>query len=490
MSRWRLLALVALVAAAGGYAYWHSRPGGAERPRWRTAVAQRQDLRVSVSASGTVRPASQVEVKSRATGMVREVTVAEGERVRQGQVLVLIEDPDAESAVRDAQAALQAAQARLAQAQADRDAQRAQAQAAVAQAKAALEAARARLQKLLAGARPEEVAQAEQAVRSAQAELALREQDLQRTQQLFQAGFVPRQQLDQAQAALASAQAAYRTAVERLNLLRTGPTPAEVEEARAAVRQAEAQLQQATARLLDDQVRAHEVAAARAAVEQARARLRNALDRLAETRIRAPVAGIVARRSVEVGQSVIGTAQGGTPVMTLAVVEPLYAKVLVDEVDIARIHVGMPATVRADALPDRTFHGRVEAVAASPQVTNNVVQYEVTVRLTDAAPGLLKLGLTVEAEFPLLDRRGVLVVPREAVRGERFPLVLVVEGGRLVPRPVTVGDTDGRVVEIRSGLREGEVVYLGEERPTSPGTQPRNPFLPQFPRRSPAPGRR
>jgi multidrug efflux pump subunit AcrA (membrane-fusion protein) len=131
--------------------------------------------------------------------------------------------------------------------------------------------------------------------------------------------------------------------------------------------------------------------------------------------------------------------------------------------------------------------GQVLALIDDPDAQSAVrdaqaaLQYEVTVRLADRAQGLLKLGLTVEAEFPLLDRRAVLVVPREAVRGERFPLVLVVEGGRLVPRPVTVGNMDGRV---------GEVAYLGEERPTSPGAQPRNPFLPHWPRRSPAPGRR
>jgi len=479
------LALVAL--AAGVYAYWRSRPGGAEQPRWRTAAVQRGDLVVTVSASGTVKAASQVEVRSRATGIVRAVYAREGEAVREGQVLVLIDDPDAESAVRDAEGALRAAQARLAQAEAQRASSATQARAALQQAEAGLAAARARLARLLEGARPQELAQAELAVRSAEAELNLRRQDLQRVQQLFQEGFVPRQQLDQAQAGLAAAEAAYRSAVERLEQLRAGPTAAELDEARAQVRQAEAQVQEARARLLDDRVRQQEVAAARAAVDQARANLAQARDRLAETRIRAPVSGIVAVRSVEVGQSVIGTAQGGTPVMTLAVTDPLYASVLVDEVDIARVRVGMPAEVRADALPDRTFQGRVEAIAASARVNNNVVQYEVSVRVHDPQR-LLRLGMTVQAEFQLLRRTGVLLVPREAVRGEGAKLVLVVEGRRLVPYPVQTGATDGRMVEVRSGLREGQVVYLGEERTTGPaGPQTRNPFLPQFPRRSSPP---
>lgn len=489
MKRWTALLLAALALGAGAYTYWRTRPTRAQETRWRTAAVQRADLVVTVSASGTVQPASQVEVRSRATGIVRAVYAREGETVRQGQVLALIDDPDAQSAVRDAQAALQAAQARLAQAQAQRTAQAAQARAALQQAEANLAAARARLAQLLAGTRPEEVAQAEQALRSAEAELRLRQQDLARTRQLFQQGFVARQQLDQAQAAAEAAEAAYRSAQQRLAQFRAGPTAAQVDEARAAVRQAEAQVQQARAALLEDRVRAQEVAAAQAAVAQARANLHNALDRLAETRIRAPVSGTVAVRSVEVGQSVIGTAQGGTPVMTLAVTRPLYASVLVDEVDIARLRVGMAAAVRADALPGRTFRGWVDAIAASAQLNNNVVQYKVTVRVDDPEQAL-KLGMTVEAEFEVVRRPGVLLVPRGAVRGARRPLVLVVEDGRLVPRPVVLGESDGRVVEVRSGLQEGELVYLGEEGSPGGPARTRNPFLPQFRVRSPAPGGR
>ncbi|MDR7415495.1 MAG: efflux RND transporter periplasmic adaptor subunit [Armatimonadota bacterium] len=545
MRRWWWIPVLVLAVGGGVYAAMWSRNNTAQTPRWRTAPVVRGELLVTVSASGSVRPYSEVEVKSRATGIVRRVLVREGDRVQAGQVLVEIDDPDALSALRSAQAGYDAAVARLQQLQAQHRAQRAQErelvagaeaawraararlqqllaehaqreaqqQAQIAQARASVEAARARLQQLLGGTRPEEVTQAEQALAAAQADLRLAEQNYTRVEQLVRQGFVARQELDTAAARLASARAQVESASSRLQELRSGPTREQIEEARAAVRQAEAQLQQVLAASQDEAVRrqellaaqaavrqaeaqlrqarqsalqeparAAELLAAQAAVRQAEAQLRNAQDRVRETLIRAPVGGFISALSVQVGQSVIGSTQGGTPVMRIAVVEPVLAKVLVDEVDIPRIQPGMRATVRADALPDQTFPATVLSVSPNAQINNNVVQYEVTLQVTD--PGhRLRLGMTVQAEFTLLHRSGVLLIPREAVRGQG---VLVVVNGELHPRRVELGQTDGRMVEVRSGLREGETVFLGVER--GPEVQaPRNPFLPQFPRRSPTP---
>ena len=203
MRRWWWLVAVLLVLAGGGYAFTRTRNAAENEPaRWRTATVTRGDLLVSISASGSVRPAAEVEVRSRATGVVTDVLVDEGQRVAAGQVLVLIDDPDAGAAVRAAQANLDAAVARLAQVEAQRRAQAAQDAAAVRLAQASLDAARARLQNLLAGSRPEEVAQAEEAVRVAAAALALAQKDFERSEQLFRDGFISQQQLDLGRAQL------------------------------------------------------------------------------------------------------------------------------------------------------------------------------------------------------------------------------------------------------------------------------------------------
>jgi HlyD family secretion protein len=485
MKRGLFVGLIVVALAAGFVAVRQFRGNGAaQSTEWRTAPVARTDLVVSVNGSGSISPASQVEVKSRATGTVVAVYVSEGDRAVKGQVLVRLSDPDAEASVAQAQASLQSAQARLAQAEAERRTQQAQTARSIQQAEASLAAARARLRSVQAGSRPEEIAQAEATVRSAASDRDLARANHARNEQLFQQGFIARQALDQTAAQLRAAEEQYRIAQERLRLATAGATASELDESRASVAQAEAALGQARAARLNDQVRAQDIIAARASVAQATVTLSNARTRVAETEIRAPVAGLVSDRAVEVGQSVIGgTSTSGTPVITLAVVDPLLAKVMVDEADIASVRSGLETEITADALPGQKFSARVQAVSPNSQIQNNVVQYEVILRLTGPTSGL-RLGMTVDAELILLRRDDVLTVPRQAVRGEQSKMVLLVQNGELVPVPVQVGGSDGRSVEITSGLTEGQVVYLGES-PTAttpnPGNTQTNPFMPRAP---------
>src|SRR3990170_189349 len=486
MKRGVVVGVVVVVLAAGVVGVQQFRGNGAEKPaQWRTAAVARQDLVVSVSGSGSISPASQVEVKSRATGTVTAVYVSEGDRVAKGQVLVRLSDPDAAAAAAASQASLQSAQARLTQAEAERRSQQAQTARSIQQAEASLQAARARLRGVEAGARPEELAQAEAAVRSAASDLDLVNANHARNEQLFQQGFIARQTFDQTAAQVRAAEEQHRIAQEKLRLARSGATASELDEARASVAQAEAALAQARAARLNDEVRAQDIASARASVTQATVALRNSQDRRAETDIRAPVAGLVSDRAVEVGQTVIGgSSTSGTSVITLAVVEPLLAKVMVDEADIASVRPGLDAEVTADALPDQPFTARVQAVSPNSKVETNVVQYEVILRLTGATTGL-RLGMTVDAELILMKRENVLTVPRDAVRGDEGKMVLVVKDDELSPTTVAVGGYDGRSVEITSGLTEGQIVYLGEApstTTTTPSTTKQtNPFMPAPP---------
>lgn len=448
-ARW-LAAAVLLLAVVSVGVQWRRRTE-AQPVRFRTAVVRRGTVVETVEgASGIIAPLASVDVRSRATGVVQAVYVHEGDRVAKGQVLARIDDPDAAAAAAGARAGWVAAQAQLRQAQAN------------------LAAAEARLQQTLAGNRPEVIAQAEQSVASAQATLDLATRTRDRNRQLFAEGFIARQDLDQAEAGVRSAQAAYAGALDNLRLLRAGPTADDVAAAQAAVRAARAQADAAAAQMA-----------------QAKATLASADERLSESTVRAPVSGLVAVRAVEVGQTLIGgTATSGTAIMTLSVDQSLEADVMVDEVDIARVHPGQAVALQPDSLPGRTFHGRVLAVSPNAQTVNNVVQYKVTVSVQGPHDGL-KLGMSVDATFIVLQRTDVLVVPRDAVhRADGRATVDVLVGGMPQPRRVTTGAADSTQVEIRSGVREGELVVLGPARQAAPGPLPRNPFAPNFgPRR-------
>ncbi|HXF81465.1 MAG TPA: efflux RND transporter periplasmic adaptor subunit, partial [bacterium] len=255
-----------------------------------------------------------------------------------------------------------------------------------------------------------------------------------------------------------------RAAEARLAQVRAGGSAPEVAVAQAQLAQAEAQLAEARSGALQVRLRLEEAAAARAQLAQALANLRQAEQRLGESRITAPIDGVVAQRSVAVGQSVIGSAAGGTPVLTLAQMTPVRVKAFVDEADINRITPQAQISVTADALSGVGLRGRIVGMAPQPVVEQNVTRYPVTIEVEDPRRQL-RLGMTVDAEFVLARRSGVLLVPREAVRGQESQAVFVVKNGTLVPRLVRTGLSDGRFVEIVTGLREGELVYLGPVRP-------------------------
>ncbi|MDR7534102.1 MAG: efflux RND transporter periplasmic adaptor subunit [Armatimonadota bacterium] len=482
MRRYVLIAVAAMLVAGGVWGLHGRAVAPAPAAHMRTATVTRGTLAISVSATGTLQPYSQIEVRSRATGTVVDVRAQEGDRVARGQLLVVIDDRDARAQVATAQAQFAAAQARWDQARRQLALAQAQDAARIAEAEAALAGARARLAQVEAGERPEQLAQAREAVRQAGVQADLAQQTLERTRALYHDGFVPRAQLEQAQSQHDVAQAGLRQAQARLRELEAGSRPEEVAIARTQVQQAGAALQQARAAVLQERVLETEVAAAAAGMRGAAAQLAAARDRLDETRITAPIAGMVARRFVQVGQTVIGgLTGGGTLVMTIADLRQLQATVNVDESDVARIRVGMPVAVTADALPGRRLAGRVARIAPQAMVVQNVTQYEVVVALVAPDPSL-RLGMTVDAEFQVLVREHVLLVPAGAVRGTDTRVVVVVEGETLRPVPVEVGATDGRQVEIVRGLRAGQVVSLGPARQPAGGASPQqvNPFLPQF----------
>ncbi len=472
----------------------------------RTAAVTRGDIVVTVSSTGAVQATSQVDVRSRATGTVTQVFAQEGDRVTKGQLLATIDDPDARAALREAQAQVNQNRANLTDAAAKLDQARqtlpltrGQSAAAIAQAQAAVATAKAKLATVRAGSRPEQIAQARHAVEQARANLTLSKTNLDRNQQLFNQGFISRATLDQSQNQYDVNLAQLHSAEQNLQLLQAGALPSDVAAAEAEVRQAEGQLANAQAGALAIKVQQANVEAASAVVSQAQAQLANAQavlqsaqERYNEGWVRAPITGIVAKRALEVGQTVIGgSATSGTPTFTLADVSPLLAAVSVDETDIAKIRVGMPLQIKVDALPDQSFTGVVQRIAPAGAVSQNVNQYAVTVEIKDPIPAL-RLGMTVDANFVVAEAKRVLMVPSEAIRGQRHDLVILVgPGQQRTPRRVVTGITNGRFTEIKDGLEEGQTLFLGPARaPSQPGQQQTNPFQPQFQRRPPGGGGR
>jgi HlyD family secretion protein len=486
ISRKRVTVALGLVVALGVGVWVQQRTQGASRATqtMRTAQVVRGTLTASVTASGVLQPYAQVEVRSRSTGTVVDLRVQAGDKVRAGDLLAAIDDKDARASYESAAAQLTNARAKLDQSRQTLAAARAQNATKITQAEAALRTAQAQLAQVLAGSRPEEITQAREALEQAQAAATLARQGIERAQSLYGQGMIARQDLDQAQSQYDTAQAQVRAAQAKLQEAQAGNTAEAIAVTRAQMREAEAALAAARAARLQEAALAADVAASAAQVRSAEGSAAQARDHVGEARIAAPIDGIVATLAVQVGQSVIGGSNsGGTLVMTIADTRTVQAELAVDESDIAHIRIGMPVRVTVDALPGRTFTGRVSRIAPQAVVTQNVTQFTVVVPI-DNPDRLLRLGMSVDGEFIIVERQNVLMVPVEAVRGDRTRTALVVEGAELVPVTVETGATNGAQVEIVHGLEAGQTVYLGPARSTTSGAMPRNvnPFMPQAPR--------
>lgn len=189
-----------------------------------------------------------------------------------------------------------------------------------------------------------------------------------------------------------------------------------------------------------------------------------------------PLNGTLIVRAVEPGQTVTTS----DPVVVIA--DRLIVKAQVDETDIASIAVGQTASISLDAFSQETIAARVDHVAYEAKTVNNVTIYEVDV-LPDKAPDFMRSGMTATVTFIVSEQPGALVVPSEAVhQGPKGPSVSV-PGKNIWDQPalsaVETGITDGKMIEIVSGLKEGDTVLAPSLRlPRTGRDQGRNPFSP------------
>jgi HlyD family secretion protein len=240
-----------------------------------------------------------------------------------------------------------------------------------------------------------------------------------------------RSQLQQTMAALGSAEVQLELATETLgrqeDLWRRGLTTRETyDRAVADKRLAEATLEE----------RQQQVATQRQRISQEVSALESARYDLSKVRIEAPFDGIVTRRNIEEGETVvIGTMNNaGTVLLTIADMSVIEAEVEVDETDIPTLALGQAATITIDALPDRTFTGRVTEIGNSPiqesasgdsrQATNFMVVVTIDQEIPEVRP-----GFTCTADITTATRQQAVAVPIQATTIREVRLD---EGGQIV----------------------------------------------------------
>jgi HlyD family secretion protein len=211
----------------------------------------------------------------------------------------------------------------------------------------------------------------------------------------------------------------------------------------------------------------------KAQVEQARAALQVEETNLRYTRILSPVDGIVISRNVDIGQTVAASFQTPTLFNIAQDLTQMQIDTNVDEADIGKILVGQPVQFSVDAYPDTTFNGKVSEIRNAPTTVQNVVTYIVVIKVDN--PELkLKPGMTANVSIITATQAGALKVPNAALR---FKWTVEKAAKDSAPRKtqglwildndkprrvqITAGISDGNFTEILSGdLKEGDAVIL------------------------------
>jgi HlyD family secretion protein len=216
-----------------------------------------------------------------------------------------------------------------------------------------------------------------------------------------------------------------------------------------------------------------QVNANKALVEQAAAGLRTAETNLRYARILSPVDGIVVSRNVDVGQTVAASFQ--TP--TLFNIAQDLTKMQIDssvaEADIGKIQVGQPVEFTVDAYPDSPFQGRVSEIRNAPINVQNVVTYDVVVKVDN--PELkLKPGMTANLSIIVSSKKDVLRISNTALRfrppSEKKDVtakkgkgsgIWVLENNKPKRIAITTGISDGTYTELLPGeIKEGQEIIV------------------------------
>jgi RND family efflux transporter MFP subunit len=353
------------------------------------------------------------------------------------------------------------------------------------QAKVALASAQSQERDVSSGARSQEIAQAESSLRQAEADLSLKKSNHERYQKLYGQGAVSAATLDmyttqhevaqqsvrQAREALSLSKEGARQeqrhiatlgvdrAKEQLRLAEAGRKQVEMSSrdlsvARVGLRQAEESLRMARAGRKRYDVSLADVSAARAGVGQAAAG--SALARTSEGKhtVYAPISGTVATKNLEVGE----WAAPGDAIVRIVNLNPVRVDCEVSELDVSKIKVGDQGLTTIDGLPGRTFSGTVRDVA--PQSRQGERNYIARVEI-DNSEGLIRASMFARVRLTISQKDDVIVVPRDALveRGSDRT-AYVVSNGTVSVRKVKIGLTNGREMEIVSGVRAGEQLAI------------------------------
>lgn len=353
-------------------------------PKTPVALVVQRDFVQTVVASGHIESPHRVELGVQITGTVKAVPVSEGQTVTAKQTLIELEDAELAASAKQADLAIAQAQAKLRQ------------------------------------LREVQTPLAEQALRQAQINQDTAARNLQRTQELFNKGFIGQAALDESVRAEQVMRSQLKIAQQQLSSARAGGS---------------------------------DLAVAESALSQAQAGAELAHAKLRYTQILAPVAGTLIARNVEQGDTV----QPGKVLMVLSPDGETQLVVQIDEKHLNLLKIGQTAWVSTDAYPNQRF--TAELMYINPGVDAQRGSVEVKLRVPEP-PTYLRQDMTVSVDIEVAKRHQAVLVPTEAVQSleSNEPWVMKVVSGKATRTPIRLGLRSQGMCEVLDGLSVGDEV--------------------------------
>jgi HlyD family secretion protein len=185
-------------------------------------------------------------------------------------------------------------------------------------------------------------------------------------------------------------------------------------------------------------------------------------DQNIESVVTAPIAGYVLEKKVEVGDPVValGSYQEGTVLLTMADMKHLLFRGKVDEIDVGRLHEGLPVELKVGALPTAHVEGSLTKISLKAKKEENATSFPVEISLVATGGAVLRAGYSASADIIIQRRDSVLTVPERVVTlaGDSASVQLKLPDGRGAKRAIKTGLSDAINVEILSGLVLGDEV--------------------------------
>ncbi|OPX23947.1 MAG: hypothetical protein B1H03_00110 [Planctomycetales bacterium 4484_113] len=413
--KWVFLGVI-IVLAALGFGIWANSDHGRGKAEETTYTVTRADITRTETVIGVLEATSQVEVKAKVGGVLKEVLVKEGDPVKKGALLARIDEADLRKVLRQAQAHYELAEAQYAKAK--------------------------------QGGTREQVSSLEASLKNAQVEMNLARENLERVKSLYEKGYSSDQEYEDAKGRWERAQAAYDDAKRRLDYAKTSAS-------------------------------AEDIAIARAQLKQAKIQLDSAHEDLENAAVRSEVNGKVLSVEMDPGDTVVPSVGGreGLPIMIVGDTTSILVKSEIGEDLIGVLKEGMPVEFSLSFIKDRKVAGEISRISHFGKPNENgVVMFPIEMELTESI-GEPRLGSTARGTITVESAKNALALPVIAIgsSGEKKVVKKLLQNGKTETVEVETGVSDGRLVEIKSGLTEGDkvVAELTEDAMTKPSASSR-----------------